>query len=315
MIALLRLLQEHGQKAAEHAVPGAAQHVEGAAQHVPTGSGIFTHLYHHVLPHPLEINGHPVVLHIAGYDLPVFNLQIAQITSVVLMFVLFMWAKSGLVSGKQGKVQRILSGWVLWIRDEMVEPILGPHLSHKLLPYFLTLFFFLAFNNLLGLMPNPFIGWMPHAELVPLGVTANASIFVTAGLALSTFAFMVVGGMIMNGPIKFWVGLVPHGIPGFMWPLMFVVELIGLIVKPFALMIRLFANMTGGHLVVLSFMGLIFYFGQDSMLGNMGYAVSIPAVAFAVFIMIIEAFVALLQAYIFTLLSLLFVGASLHPEH
>jgi len=124
---------------------------------------------------------------------------------------------------------------------------------------------------------------------------------------------MLVGGMWEQGPVKFWLNLVPHGLPLALWPLMFVVEIMGLIVKPFALMIRLFANMTGGHLVVLAFMGLIFYF--SSMMGSLAYAIAVPAVAFAVFIMIIEAFVALLQAYIFTYLSILFIGMCLHPEH
>jgi F-type H+-transporting ATPase subunit a len=106
---------------------------------------------------------------------------------------------------------------------------------------------------------------------------------------------------------------VPH-VPLALWPLMFIVEVLGLFVKPFALMIRLFANLTGGHLVVLSFMGLIFMFaGVES--SAMGYAVAPMGVGFAVFIMIIEAFVAMLQAYIFTQLSIMFVGASVHPEH
>ena len=93
-----------------------------------------------------------------------------------------------------------------------------------------------------------------------------------------------------------------------------VVELVGLLVKPFALMIRLFANMSGGHMVVLSFMGLIFFFA-DSMGSGVGWGVTPIAVGFAVFIMIIESFVALLQAYIFTQLSILFIGGSIHPEH
>jgi F-type H+-transporting ATPase subunit a len=118
--------------------------------------------------------------------------------------------------------------------------------------------------------------------------------------------------MIAQGPIAFWKNLVPH-VPLPLWPLMFVVELIGLLVKPFALMIRLFANMTGGHMVVLSFMGLIFFFAKTS--AGIGYAVSPVAVGFAVFIMIIESFVAVLQAFIFTMLSIIFIGASIHPEH
>jgi len=136
---------------------------------------------------------------------------------------------------------------------------------------------------------------------------------VTGAMALITFIMMVGGGMVEQGGVAFWKNLIPHGMPAWLVPLMFVVELIGLVVKPFALMIRLFANMLAGHLVVLSFLGLIFYFGES--IGSLAYAVAVPSVGLAIFIMIIEAFVALLQAYIFTYLSILFVGMCRHPEH
>src|SRR6185436_8742081 len=174
----------------------------------------------------------------------------------------------------------------------------GRELGLKFTPYFLTLFFFLVFMNLMGLLPG--------------AATATASIFVTAAMALLTLLSMIGGGMIAQGPVAFWKNLVPH-VPLPLWPLMFVVELIGLMVKPFALTIRLFANMTGGHMVVLSFMGLIFFFAKTSP--SIGYAASPVAVGFAVFIMIIESFVALLQAYIFTMLSIIFVASSIHPAH
>jgi F-type H+-transporting ATPase subunit a len=163
---------------------------------------------------------------------------------------------------------------------------------------FLTIFFFILFMNVLGLVPG--------------AATATASIFVTGALAGITFATMVIGGMVVQGPFKFWLHLVPK-VPLALWPLMFAVELVGLVVKPIALMIRLFANMTGGHLAVLSLMGLVFFFGAMSPV--VGWASSPVAVGLAVFIMIIESFVALLQAYIFTTLSIIFVQASLHPEH
>jgi len=148
---------------------------------------------------------------------------------------------------------------------------------------------------------------------VPFSATATASIFVTGALALTTFTAMIVCGMVVQGPLAFWKNLVPH-VPLALWPLMFVVELIGLIVKPVALTIRLFANMSGGHMVVLSFMGLIFYMGE--LWGAAGaWGASPLGLAFACFIMIIESFVAMVQAFIFTQLSILFVNASMHPEH
>jgi len=260
----------------------------------------FLNLFSHVLPHLVDL---PVLR-----DIGFYNVNLWQLYVLAFMLVLFLIVRNGLLenlqSGKElSRLQRVFSGFILFIRDEMVRPVLGDEVARKYTPYFLFLFFFIVFQNLAGLLP------------IPGAATATASIFVTAALATITFAIMLTGGMLAQGPVKFWLNLVPHGLPLFLWPLMFVVEVIGLIVKPFALMIRLFANMTGGHLVVLSFMGLIFYFGNPNMMGNLAYAVAVPSVGMAVFIMIIEGFVALLQAYIFTYLSILFIGMCLHPEH
>jgi F-type H+-transporting ATPase subunit a len=149
--------------------------------------------------------------------------------------------------------------------------------------------------------------------LLPFGATPTASIWVTGALALTTFVLMIGGGMVVQGPVAFWKHLIPPGIPVFLIPIMAIVEIIGLLVRPFALTIRLFANMLAGHLVILSFMGLIFFFAAS--LGKGAYAVAIPSVGLAAFVMIIESFVSLLQAYIFTYLSIIFVAACMHPEH
>jgi len=229
----------------------------------------------------------------------VFNLQIFQIAAVLLVLILFSGVPGYVRTGRGDWITRVLAGWAMWIRDEMVYPVMGKDLGRKFLPYFLAVFFFILFMNLMGLLPA--------------SATATASIFVTAGLALTTLAAMIGCGMAAQGPLAFWKNLVPH-VPTALWPLMFVVELLGLFVKPFALMIRLFANMSGGHMVVLSFMGLIFFMAQ--LWGTAGGWGSTPVgVGFAVFIMIIEVFVAMLQAFIFTQLSILFVNASVHPEH
>lgn len=234
-----------------------------------------------------------------GARTALFNLQVFQLAAVLLVLILFSGVPGYVRSGRGDWISRVLTGFAMWVRDEMVYPEMGKELGRKFLPYFLSVFFFILFMNLMG--------------LVPFSATPTASIFVTGALALTTLVAMIACGMVAQGPIAYWKNLVPH-VPLALWPLMFVVEVIGLLVKPFALMIRLFANMSGGHMVVLSFMGLIFFFaGSWGSLGGWG---STPvAVGFAVFIMIIETFVAMLQAYIFTQLSVIFVNAAVHPEH
>lgn len=272
---------------------------EEAGEHEVSGAGIFMHLYEHVVPHELEGWG----IDLGFVHIPVFNIVVFQVLAVVLMLCLFLHVRFRLVGaasgGEMGWIAKIFSGFVLFIRDEMVLPILGAADGKKMLPYFLCLFFFIVFMNLFGLIPG--------------GATATACIFVTAALATCTLVMMIALGMKEQGALGFWKNLVPHGLPMLLVPLLFVVEVIGLVVKAVALTIRLFANMLAGHLVVLSFMGLIFYFKEP--IGNLAYAVALPAVGLAVFIMIIEGFVALLQAYIFTYLSIVFVGMCLHPEH
>ena len=227
------------------------------------------------------------------------NLQLFQLAAAALLFICLMGVPKYLRTGNGDRMTRVFAGFCAWIRDEMVYPVMGRETGKRFLPLFLVMFFFILFMNMLGLVPG--------------SATATASIFVTCALAVITLFAMLGCGMAAQGPIAFWKSLVPH-VPAALWPLMFIVEVVGLIVKPFALTVRLFANMSGGHLVVLSFMGLIFYFTQQFG-DTVGWASSPVALGFAVFIMIIEFFVAMLQAYVFTQLSILFVQASVHPDH
>lgn len=259
------------------------------------GGNPFEYLFSHVVPQT-EIYGQHLP---ALFGLQVWNIQIFQLIAVAAVFLVFAGTRRAVVAGSGGFFTRTMAGFVGWIRDEMVYPNLGEKDGRRLLPLFLSVFFFVAFMNLFG--------------LVPYGLTATASIYVTAGLATLTLLVMIVGGMLVQGPIKFWTSLIPGGVPGWLVPLIFPLELAGLIIKPFALTMRLMANMTGGHLVILSFMGLMFYFGQTSQ--AIGFGVSPLVVGMSVFMMIIEGFVALLQAYVFTLLSIIFVGMCLHPDH
>ena len=181
---------------------------------------------------------------------------------------------------------------IVFIRDEVVLPTIGKE-GLRFLPFFLTLFFFILVCNLLG--------------LVPYGSSATGNVSVTAGLAIISFLFIQAAGIMKNGFIGYFKGLVPHGVPIFVLPVMIVVEFIGLFTKPFALCIRLFANMTAGHIVILSLISLIFIFQS--------VAVAPVSIAFALFINLLEIFIALLQAYIFTMLSSLFVSLAVHQEH
>jgi F-type H+-transporting ATPase subunit a len=284
------------------------------------GDNVFTTLYMHLVPAPLVADPHdhaspallevPLPAGLAAFDYrhetqapepktALFNLQLFQVAAVLVTLVCFARVPGYLRTGKGDPLTRVFAGFAQWIREEMVVKTMGKELGARFLPYFLTVFFFILFMNLMG--------------LVPFSATATASIFVTGALALTTFTAMIVCGMVVQGPIAYWQHLVPH-VPLALWPLMFVVELIGLVVKPVALTIRLFANMSGGHMVVLSFMGLIFYMGE--LWGAVGaWGASPLGLAFACFIMIIETFVAMVQAFIFTQLSILFVNASMHPEH
>ena len=289
--------------------------------HHEPGQDVFQNLYMHLVPAPLVKDGHaaheeleplvevPLPAALSMFDwrgghgehasTVLYNLQIFQVAAVLLVFVCFLGVPRYLRTGKGDALTRMAAGFAMWVRDDVVYPEMGKDLGRKFLPYFLSLFFFVLFMNLMG--------------LVPFSATATASIFVTGALALTTFVAMIVCGMVHQGPIAFWKNLVPH-VPLVLWPLMFLVELVGLAVKPFALMIRLFANMSGGHMVVLSFMGLIFFMTQ--LWGSAGGWGTVPlGVGFAVFIMIIEVFVAMLQAFIFTKLSVIFVNASVHPGH
>ncbi|MHC4512420.1 MAG: F0F1 ATP synthase subunit A [Planctomycetota bacterium] len=266
----------------------------------------FQKQFMHLMPHPLTGNidehGHAdkATLH---DPFTFFNLNLWQIIAIGLIGVVFVVVLRSFRGGQAGFLTRVFRGWVLWLRDELVYNVMGPEDGRKFAPYFMYLFFFIAFMNLLGLLPL-------------IGVTATASLFVTGSLALITLGMMVGFGVKQQGPLRYVRNLLPHGLPIALLPLMAVVELVGLFIKPFALMVRLFANMLAGHMIIYSFVGMIFVFAKMlDMYAPSAIATAVPSVLMGVFICIIEAFIALLQAYIFVFLSVIFVHQSMHPAH
>jgi len=181
--------------------------------------------------------------------------------------------------------------FVRYIRDELAVPFLGERDGKKLTPLFCSFFAFIVFMNLIG--------------LIPCFATPTGNLSVTAALASTTFAFMIGGAIYRNGVLGFLKGFVPPGVP---WPLLILmvpIEVISMFIKSVALAIRLFANMLAGHMVIFSLLGLVVVFGVYGA----------PAIGMALGVYVLEVFVGVLQAYIFTLLSALFIGQSMHPQH
>ena len=190
-----------------------------------------------------------------------------------------------------------LEALVLYLRNEVIIPNVGPH-GNGYVPYLLTLFFFILFANLLG--------------LVPYGSTATGNISVTATLAIVTFFVIEIAGMKAQGKayfntIVFWPHDMSLGMKLFISPILTPIEIVGKLTKPFALAIRLFANMTAGHVVLLALISLIFTFGS-------WFLVPVP-ILMAIGISFLELFVAFLQAFIFTLLSTVFIGLIREGAH
>jgi len=197
-------------------------------------------------------------------------------------------------------LQSLIEMLVLHVRDDIVGPIMGSH-TDKYLPYLLTLFFFIFFCNILGLIP-----------IFPAGANITGNIAVTAILAVITFLITN-----LSGNKHYWKDIFnTPGVPAWLkiFPLMPVVEIVGVFTKPIVLMIRLFANMTAGHIIVLGFVTIIFIMSNTMGL-FVGGAVSVVSVVFSVFIDVLECLVAYIQAFVFTMLSALYISMAVEtPE-
>jgi len=225
----------------------------------------------------------------------VFQMLIALAILVWLMLSIANAYKSGkgVTSAPRGK-QNLLEPVITFVRDEVAKPNLGKKYE-KYLPYLLTTFFFILINNIFGLIPGT------------ANVTGNIAFTVVLGL----ISFVVI---IFSTNGHFWGHIFnPPGVPGFVKPILVLVEFLGVFIKPFALIIRLFANMVAGHIIIICLISLIFIFGQMSSVA--GWLTSPVAVGFTVFIYLIEVLVAFLQAFIFTNLTAVFIGAAFEGEH
>jgi F-type H+-transporting ATPase subunit a len=220
--------------------------------------------------------------------------------TVILMFLIFLSiAKAYKRNPNEAPkgLQSLLEPIILFVRDEIAKPSIG-HKYEVFLPFLLTIFFFIWIANVLGLIP--FIG----------GFNVTGNIAVTLVLAVFTFILTTV-----KGNRNYWAHIfATPGVPGWLLPLMVPIEIMGMLTKPVVLCLRLFANITAGHIIILSFMSLIFIFAAKYGAGA-GYGVSLVSLLFGIFMNTLEILVAFLQAYVFTLLSALYLGAAVEEHH
>lgn len=250
---------------------------------VPGSQGFMTKVELPRLP-SFEVLG----LHI---DLSLTKVVVFMLIAAVLLILMAIAIRRRIALVPHG-FANLIESLVLFIRDDIAKVTMGAHAAEQYTPYLCTAFFFILTCNFLGLLPY--------------GATATGNLAVTATLAGISFLMIQFAGMRRLG-IGGWLGhLLPSGVPWWLAPVMIVVELLGMFAKPFALCIRLFANMLAGHVIILSLIGLIFI---------LQWVIVPLTIGFCLFMYVLEIFVALLQAYVFTMLTSLFIGLLVAGEH
>jgi len=309
------MIQEHVQRAAGE-----------AAEKFKAGEVIIEHVSNSGIDHPL--------IHLPkvfGVDFSVTKHVLMLWLVAGLVFVSVTWAvrrylkqdrlvPSGFMNGLEAIVE--------FIRDSIVLPNVGKKWVNTWTPLILTLFIFILSANAIGLVPIfEVLGLLDRfvlhtgpdsfiARVIHGGTTVTGNFNVTAGLAIITFGAIIVAGTLAHGFVKHWMNLVPHGLNPAIYILLIPIELLGMFVRPFALTMRLAANMTGGHIAILTILSFVFIFTElfgRAVAGlGVGFAVSVPL---AVGISGLEMIVVLVQAYVFTLLSAVFIGMAIHVHH
>ncbi len=290
--------------------------------------------------------GEVIIGHVANspLDHPLIHLPtIAGIDFSVTKHVFMLWLVAAfvflLVTGTVRRYVRqdrlvpsgfmnLLEAVVVWVRDTIVEPNVGKKWVDTYAPLILTFFVFILSANVIGLIPifdamslvNHTVLHLPEdsflARLLHGGSTATANLNVTAALATITFFAIIIAGSRAHGFVQHWKNMIPHGLP---WPIYFIlvpIEIMGMFVRPFALTMRLAANMTGGHIAILAVLSFVFMFTEifgHAMAGiGVGLVLALPL---SVGISALEIIVVLVQAYVFTLLSAVFIGMAIHAHH
>ena len=306
------------------------EHVENATGHAEEGFNAGEVILEHVANSSLD---HPIIHlpSVFGVDLSVTkHVLMLWIVAAVVGVVVTMSTRRYLKQPRPIPVGFVIGlEWLVQaIRDSVVLPYIGPKFVKVWTPLILTLFCFIVVANGIGLIPifeliglfdSTILHTAEHSLLkrvVHGGTTATANINVTAGLAAITFFATLVAGSRAHGFVQHWKNLVPHGLPKFVYVILIPIELLGMLVKPFALTMRLAANMTAGHIAILAVLSFVFIFNELFQSAPAGIGVGLVlSVPLAVGISALEIIVVLIQAFVFTLLSAVFIGMAINVHH
>jgi F-type H+-transporting ATPase subunit a len=314
----------------QHAEP-AAHAIEEAGHAAPETFDAGTTIIGHVANSPID---HPLI-HLP----PVFGIDMS-ITKHVLMlwvaaaFLLIVttvavrrYVRSGTMV-PSGPVMGLIEYVAVRIRDEIVEPNVGKKWVNTYTPLIMMFFLFIVTMNAIGLLPifdilallNHTVLHLPEdsflVRLTHGGTTPTGNFNVTAALATVSFFTIMIAGIRAHGFFGHWKNLVPKGTHPVLWVLLIPIEILGMFVRPFALTMRLAANMTGGHIAVLAVLAMIFIMAESAQSAIVGLGMAVVAVPLAVGVSVLEAVVVVpVQAFVFTLLTAVFVGMAIHAHH
>ena len=286
-------------------------------------------IIHHVSNSDIS---HPIIQlpKLFGIDFSVTkHVFMLWIVAIIVSTVIILPVRSYLSSSRKRKSRwvTLIEYIVEFVKDSISRPNVGQNWVMTWTPLFLTFFFFILFANGIGMVPIfDTIGLLDrfifktdsHSTINNMlhgGVTATGNFNVTAGLATVTFFSIIIAGVKKYGFIKHWKNLVPHGLAWPVYIILIPIELMGLFVKPFALTMRLAANMTGGHIAILALLSLMAIIGEMFASAVIGIGVGFISVPMAAAIYGLEIIVVLVQAYVFTLLTAVFVGMAINVHH
>ena len=303
-------------------------HTAGTSVLDRVGDNIIHHVSNSSLDHPL--------IHLPQ----IFGINFSVTKHVLMLWIVTILLTCAVILPVRKYLQKdkpVPSGWmnvlesiVKFFRDSIVQPNIGSKYIETWAPLILTFFFFILFANGIGLIPvfdllgalNRFVFQVPASaehnlinSLLHGGVTATGNFNVTAGLAVITFFAIMIAGIYAHGFINHWKNLAPHGLPWPVYIILIPIEIIGMFVKPFALTMRLAANMTGGHIAILAILSFMAIFAEMFQSTVTGLSLALFSIPMATAISGLELIVVMVQAYVFTLLSAVFIGMAINVHH